>query len=75
MLKLILIESFTVHAGQLNDLMESKAGKTSGSKSLFYEAPLGRLPKWWPQEVQICCFLQLNLSSFQKNETNTMETL
>ncbi|KAI3520933.1 hypothetical protein L1887_10388 [Cichorium endivia] len=26
---------------QLNDLMESKAGKKSGSKSLFYEAPLG----------------------------------
>lgn len=29
------------HAGQLDDLMESKAGKKSGSKSLFYEAPLG----------------------------------
>ncbi|CAH1437549.1 unnamed protein product [Lactuca virosa] len=26
---------------QLDDLMESKAGKKSGSKSLFYEAPLG----------------------------------
>ncbi|KAI3747955.1 hypothetical protein L6452_10719 [Arctium lappa] len=38
---LICFSSGFPSSGQLNDLMESKAGKKSGSRSFLYEAPLG----------------------------------